>query len=224
MSHTSLLQESATKLAERQMRQWVLNSDVQRRIAQERAKTIPPNEVHPYVAVSRECGAGGGEIARQIGQRLGWTLLDRELLQTMAESCHSREDDIEFVDEKTWNWLYELTVKSVNKQAVTQTEYVVRLGPILLMAARNSSTVIVGRGAQYLLPRWLGLSVRIIAPREQRIDRMMRLLDLDRSQATRHIPVTSRRPTRGAVISSSGISTTTCMTPTCMTVSSTCSP
>jgi hypothetical protein len=37
------------------------------------------------ITVSREYGAGGGEVAQRIAQLLGWELLDRELLhQTEA--------------------------------------------------------------------------------------------------------------------------------------------
>src|SRR5438045_3155743 len=36
------------------------------------------------ITVSREYGAGGGEVARRLAEALGWELLDRELLHQAA--------------------------------------------------------------------------------------------------------------------------------------------
>ena len=41
------------------------------------------------------------------------------------------------------------------------------------MAARHASSVFVGRGVQFLLPCEVGLTIRIVAPLNQRIDRVM---------------------------------------------------
>ena len=40
------------------------------------------------ITVTREYGAGGGEVARQLAATLGWQLLDRELLHQAAEIEH----------------------------------------------------------------------------------------------------------------------------------------
>ncbi len=44
-----------------------------------------PVEVGPYLAVSRESGTGGGQSARLVGEMVGWEVLDRELLDCLAE-------------------------------------------------------------------------------------------------------------------------------------------
>jgi cytidylate kinase len=36
------------------------------------------------ITVTREYGAGGGEVARRLAELLGWQLLDRELLHQAA--------------------------------------------------------------------------------------------------------------------------------------------
>ena len=40
------------------------------------------------ITITREYGAGGGEVARKLAERLGWELLDRELLHQAAEIEH----------------------------------------------------------------------------------------------------------------------------------------
>jgi hypothetical protein len=68
------------KLVERQMRNWEL-SRAQRPVPQPAA---PPRQVEDFVTISRLVEAGGQEVAHELGQRLGWPVFDREILQAMA--------------------------------------------------------------------------------------------------------------------------------------------
>jgi cytidylate kinase len=83
------------------------------------------------------------------------------------------EAQLEFVDETTSNWFNEIFGHWLDHRTITQTEYVTHLGKILMLAAHDSRTVIVGRGAQFVLPRDKGLLVRIVAPLKRRIERIM---------------------------------------------------
>ena len=47
------------------------------------------------ITISREYGAGGGEVARLLAKTLGWELLDRELLHRAAELEHVPDADLE---------------------------------------------------------------------------------------------------------------------------------
>ena len=52
------------------------------------------------ITVSREYGAGGGEVAKRLAETLGWELLDRELLHQAAAVEHVPDADLERLDEK----------------------------------------------------------------------------------------------------------------------------
>ena len=52
------------------------------------------------ITVSREYGAGGGEIAQRLAATLGWELLDRELLHQAAAVEHPPDTDLERLDEQ----------------------------------------------------------------------------------------------------------------------------
>src|SRR5579884_4102122 len=52
------------------------------------------------ITVSREFGAGGGEVARRLAEALGWELLDRELLHRAAAIEHVPDTELERLDEK----------------------------------------------------------------------------------------------------------------------------
>jgi cytidylate kinase len=161
------------------MRKWALDLESRQRLEQERAS--PKELIFPYIAVSRECGVDAGDLGKSLAEKLGWKVFDRELLDYMAEHYHWSNVALNYVDEKTASWFHDTFGKMLDDQIVTQAEYVSRLGKIVLLAAQHESNVFVGRGVQFILPRDRGLTVRIIAPKKQRIKRVM-----ERRKCTQH--------------------------------------
>ena len=49
----------------------------------------PPDPLS--VAISRECGAGGAAVARALGERLQWTVYDRQIVDSIAEDSTTQE-------------------------------------------------------------------------------------------------------------------------------------
>jgi cytidylate kinase len=148
------------------MRKWVLGGEIKDRV-QHQDQMTP--HVHPYVSISREAGSGGGAIADEVARMLGLEVVDRHLLDMMAKEFNLPRVMLEALDEKASNWVLEVFGKWLNHSVVTQSEYVMHLGQIILTAARHGSKVFVGRGAQFLLPRDKGFRVQVIAPLEMRV-------------------------------------------------------
>src|SRR6185436_21011430 len=113
------------------------------------------------ITISRESGVDAASLAHAIAEKCGWKVLDRELLDYMAEHEHFSRLALEFVDERTVSWFHEVFGKWLDKGLVSQAEYVSRMGKLVLLAAQHESTIFVGRGIQFMLPRQLGLRVRI---------------------------------------------------------------
>ncbi|MFN8546018.1 MAG: cytidylate kinase-like family protein [Candidatus Binatia bacterium] len=169
-------------LAERQLRRWAMDLTVQEHLP-ERALARLPEEVHPFVAISREAGAGGEEVGQVVAAALGCECLDQKLLGFLAERCHVPTVLVEFVDETTSTLIREVFRRWLDPRVLTADEFVMRLGEVMLMAARHAPAVFVGRGAQFVLPRDKGLLVRVIAPVERRIVATMTRRGLDRAAA-----------------------------------------
>jgi cytidylate kinase len=174
------------------MRMWALRMESQRRLKDQPVATSPKQLIHPYVAISRESGVDAGEIARLVASKCNWKVLDRELLDYMAENYHWSRIALEYVDERTASWFHEMFGKWLDEELVSQAEYVSRLGKIVLIAAQHESTVFVGRGAQFILPRDRGLSVRIIAPKQPRIKRIIARLEVSPGAAEKFIDETDK--------------------------------
>ena len=110
----------------------------------------------------------------------------------MAEHYHWSRIALEFVDERTASWFHDTFGKWLDQTIVSQAEFVSRLGRIVLMAAQHESTVFVGRGAQFILPRDAGLSVRIIDRKQRRIERIMERLQCSPPAAEKFIDETDK--------------------------------
>ena len=127
-----------------------------------------------------------------MGELLGWDVLNRELLDHMAEKYKLPRDMLGVIDEKTSNWIIEVFGKWLDPRLVTQTEYIVHLGRIVLLAAQHASTVFVGRGAQFFLPHERGLSFYLVAPLAERIGRIRETHSCSESDAKRYIRDTDK--------------------------------
>ena len=188
----SLSDTSASHVAEQRMREWTIHLDAQRRRAEQVSSSGIGVEIQPYVAISREAGAGGATIAHRVGELLGWEVLHREILDHMAEKYKLRRDMLGMIDEKTSNWIIEIFGKWLDPKLVTQSEYIVHLGQIVLLAAQHASTVFVGRGAQFFLPSDRGFSVYIVAPIPERIRSLRKVRDCSEAEAKRYIRETDK--------------------------------
>ncbi len=178
---------AATRTAEQQMRQWALGLEIKDRVDHEQALKELPEGVHPYITISRDAGGEAEEIAHEVGRKLDWDVLGKELLDEMAQKFHVERGRIDFVDENRASWMVEVFGKWLDSRIVTPSEYVSRLGKVILLAAHNGSAVFLGRGAQFFLPRDRGLALRIITPRAQRVAHVRQLKQLDKKEAEKYV-------------------------------------
>jgi len=159
---------SVIEAAERQIQRWLRAQQ-----GLEKASPVSAAGIGPYLTISREAGAGGGHIARLVGEAVGWEVLDRKLLECVAERYDTSPAVLELVDETTTNWITEIFGSVLNPTFVSQMQYVCRLSRVILMAARAGKVIYVGRGAQFVLPHARGFNVRIVAPQKYRIQQIM---------------------------------------------------
>ena len=176
--------------AERQMQNWVMNQETEVRASRAQNLDRLTRTLNPYIAISREEGVDGSDIARLVGERLGWNVLDKELLDRVANRFGLSRMMLQIVDETQGNWVYDVLGIWMDRNIVSHEKYVALLSRVILAAARNEKCVLVGRGAQFLLPQEKGLSVRIIARQKYRIEKIMQRDKLSAAAARRTIEET----------------------------------
>jgi hypothetical protein len=126
----------------------------------------------PYLLISREKGAGGSAVGQQTGKRLGWQVFDNRIVDAIAEKAKVRRELIESLDERDRRTIQDIVRELLHPQPVDEAGYLATLREIVLTLGHQGDVVIVGRGAQHILPSQFGLRVRMVAPKEVRIRRV----------------------------------------------------
>ena len=189
MTHPS---SSVSKLVEANMTRWLEQEKLDNKISEKTSQ----QKLGPYLTISRQCGAGGEEIAALIAKRLGWDLVDREIIENIAKHYKVPETLVEFVDERHVAWLTELFQSFIETQSFCQEGYIKDLGKMMMIAAQHGKFVMVGRGSQFILPREFGLFVRLLAPLEHRVARIMKLKGLSGKEAKEYVNKTEQERTK----------------------------
>jgi cytidylate kinase len=121
------------------------------------------------ITVTREYGAGGYEVARQLAEVLGWELLDRELLHRAAAVEHLPDAELERLDEKA------ISLKDRFRLHPPHQHYIHGLTEAARAAVTKGNVILVGRGTGQLLADAANVfHLRLSAPREWRARRMAR--------------------------------------------------
>lgn len=137
------------------------------------------------VVVSREYGAGGSEFARALGQKLGWPVLDANLVERIAERLHLQAGAVQQSDEQAPGWLARiastLLISPPESPMQIETSDVITADSIaraaeaeMIEAAKHPPIVIVGHGAQCIFRGRVGtMHVRLFGTLESRVPRIM---------------------------------------------------
>jgi cytidylate kinase len=137
------------------------------------------------VCVSREAGAGAGSISRLVGTRLDWKVYDREILEAIAKRIEMPTDELRAFDELAPSVVQDWILPLREEHYAPQEAYLDHLAMLVEAIGRAEASVIVGRGAGFLLPRDSTLSIRIIAPLRFRAERLAERMGLSVRTARR---------------------------------------
>jgi cytidylate kinase len=142
------------------------------------------------LTVNREFGSGGGRIAQAVAQRLGWKLLDRDIIDAIAYAAHVDASVIRHYDEHVDSWLRRINQQAMRSAAlaaglelrpgsVFDAEEMVKLTQKIVEEAHSEGNcVIVGRGAQCILQyKPDAYHVFVYAPHKDRILRLRTRLE-----------------------------------------------
>ncbi|HXY53020.1 MAG TPA: cytidylate kinase-like family protein [Terriglobales bacterium] len=138
------------------------------------------------ITIEREYGCGGGEIAQLVATRLGWKLWDQKLTEEISRLAHCPKSVVEAHEEKNDPLYYRLFKSfmrgsyegAINapKLNLVDSETILRITRrVVEHAAEKGNCVIVGRGSQqFLKNRQDTLRVFLYAPRQNKVDRLIK--------------------------------------------------
>jgi cytidylate kinase len=127
----------------------------------------------PIITISREPGSGGSEIARRLAKALNMDLIGGQIIQHVADSAKMSRRVIESLDEKEVTFRDTLLSSLFGENRPWPGEYLQHLTRVIGTIGAFGNVIIVGRGANHVLPQDKTFKVRIIAPLELRIKYFM---------------------------------------------------
>jgi cytidylate kinase len=150
---------SVEQIIEEQVRKWQIT----------RTEEKKKDERISVITISREAGSGGNILAKRLSDQLEFDLFSQEFIHNMAESASVSVRLLETLDEKGASVLEEWISSIVDKRHLWPDQYLQHLMKIIGTIGKHGRAVIVGRGANFVLPPEKRLSVRVIAPLETRL-------------------------------------------------------
>lgn len=142
------------------------------------------------LTVNREYGSGGGSIAQRIAERLGWKLLDRDIIDAIAYNAHVDAKLVQRYDEHVVSWLRRLNQQAMRgaalaagmelgENAVFDADEMVKISQKVIEEAWNEGNcVIVGRGSQCVLQCKPDVfHAFVYAPVKERVARLKKRVD-----------------------------------------------
>ena len=172
--------KSVEQMIEEQVRKWQFS------------KSEPKAEVtfRPIVTISREPGSGGNIIGERLARRLDLDLFHQEMIHEMAKSAKVSARLLETLDEKGLSVLDDWMAYLVDFRHMWPDQYIKHLMKVVGAIGRHGGAVLIGRGANFILPPERRFSLRVIAPFEVRAANVARNHQVTEKEARQRITKT----------------------------------
>ncbi|MDP6039378.1 MAG: cytidylate kinase-like family protein [Candidatus Latescibacteria bacterium] len=171
------------------------------------------------ITISRQYGTEGLTIGQQVAEELGYSCVDRELIEEVAKEAHVPVAEAERFDEHPQNAVIRLVKRlitpvypedlSAEQRAHIKTEgkeeehrrpfgldedrFVRLTKEVIERMAEHGNVVLMGRGGQALLAQKKdALHVRIFAPREYLVNNVVRSENLTKEKARERVVQVNR--------------------------------
>ena len=144
-------------------------------------------EVVSVITLYREPGSGGRIIAERLAKYLQYDLFDLQILHTMAESAKISARILESLDERGLSVLEDWISSIVQENHLWPDQYLRLLMKVIGAIGRHSHAIILGRGANFILPADNIFRVRIFAPFKTRVKNVSRTFAVTVDEAKRRI-------------------------------------
>ena len=152
------------------------------------------------ITISRQYGAGGSEVARRVAELIGWTVIDNEVIDRVAERAGLSTEEVALHDERAPGFgerlaralaisAPELATAGASIPAARTEEHLARITEsVVAELAQGGRVILVGRAAPAVLGRRSGtIHVKLVAPLSWRTSVISRRLNVDLRGAERAI-------------------------------------
>ena len=168
---------SIEQIVEEQMQKWHVSQ----------IEKADEKEAIPVITISREPGSGGSIVADKLAEKLEFDIFNKNFIQDMAANTKISERFFETIDEKgvsVWNeWISSL----VDYRHLWPDQYLKHLMKVVGTIGKHGRAIIVGRGANFVLPPGRRFRIRIVAPEKKRVKKISADYGITLNEAKRRI-------------------------------------
>jgi cytidylate kinase len=164
------------QIIEEQVRRWEI-------LRQEKQELKPL----PVITISREPGSGGRLVAKTVADRLGLDLFHQEIINAMAENADTTTRVIRTLDERGVSMIEDWVSAAISDRHLWPDEISKVLMRVIGTIGKHGKAVIVGRGANFVLPPENRFRARIIAPMDRRVNCVAESFGVSKDVAKRRI-------------------------------------
>jgi cytidylate kinase len=159
------------------------------------------------ITISRQFGAGGKTIGQKVAKQLGYTFIDEDIIQIIAEKAKVSPGWVESVEKEAGGRLSRIVTKMVSRPLIDKVLkeeygyideqiYIDYLVVIIAQMAEEGNVVFLDRGSQYILNDLPdAVHILLINTFENRVKFMMNSYDLNQQRATQIVKSEEKRRT-----------------------------
>ena len=153
------------------------------------------------ITIGREYGSGGREIGQAVAKALGIAFYDKQIISLAAKKSGLSDEFIANNEQRVRGGLmHNLAAASAYSGGFFSSQYLPLSESIFISQAQvirdiagKESAVIVGRCADYILDgRENTINVFIHAPQDKRVERIMKLHNVDEAAAIKEIQISDK--------------------------------
>ena len=146
-----------------------------------------PEDRIPVITVSMKPGSGGTLVAQEVADRLGFDYFHRGIIEGIAKSAKIRASVIDTLEKERLSGIEDFISSLYKDQYLYPGIYMQHLVKVVNTIADHGRAVIVGRGANFILPPEERFSVRFVAPLEIRIQNVARAYNVSVEKARKRV-------------------------------------
>ncbi len=157
--------------------------------------------MYPVITIGRQFGSGGSEIGSKLAESLGFEHYDKNIIELASEKSGISKKLFQNADEKHSSFLYSLSVSHYGgmispaylNDVITNDKLFIIQSNTIKELAQKGPCVFIGRCADDILKETVPtLNIFIHAPIEDRIKRIMKLYEVEESNAKSLIKKTDK--------------------------------
>ena len=141
----------------------------------------------PVITVSMQPGSGGSLIAEKVAARFGFDYFHRDIIKGIAKSAKIRATVIETLEKERLSGVEDFIASLYKDQYLYPGIYMEHLLKVVNTIANHGRAVIVGRGANFIIPPDERFSLRVVAPLEVRIQNVARAYKVPAETARKRV-------------------------------------